>query len=376
MNKAQQIHGQEESFCSCDIDPVSHKAKVTSFFEFWPTWLMYLPVALMWILWSIRHRSMTLPLLANPRIYLSGMVGGSKAEVMGQARGKCAERILPWILLTKNADYISLQVNAALDQLAAKNISLPFVCKPDTGCRGAGVKLVKDVDSFTQIMAQYPQGAGIILQQLASYTDEVGIFYVREPHTSSGNVVSLTFKNRPQVVGDGKSTVSELVMKNPRAARLSALYASRNQSVWNEVLAQGQRHSLLFSASHCRGAVFLDGRRHITAQLTRAINLLMEDLPEFHYGRMDIKFKDIASLEAGETLEIVEINGASSEAIHIWDKDARLLAAFKTLLWQYRTLFQFGRLIRQKGRTPPSLLSLIKAWRYEKRLSALYPEND
>jgi hypothetical protein len=319
---------------------------------------------------------MTLPLIANPRIFLSGMVGGSKAELMSQATGKCAEAILPWVKITKTNDELSEQTHRALQRLNSKNITFPFVCKPDTGCRGAGVKLIKSQDSFSTALAQYPTGAGIILQQLSRYPDEVGIFFVKYPNTSAGHVVSLTFKNRPEVIGDGKSTVCELVQQDERAAKLLSLYQSRNQSVWHSVLAEGQRHSLLFSASHCRGAVFQDGRHHITPEFNQAINLVMKDLPEFHYGRMDVKYKDLASLKRGEHLEIVEINGASSESIHIWDKDAKLLDAFKTLLWQYKTLFEIGAQVRKSGEKPPSIASLIKAWRHEKHLSAAYPEND
>lgn len=350
--------------------------RTTSFFEFWPTWFMYLPVGFMWLVWSIRYRCATLPLIANPRIFLSGMVGGSKAELMSQATGKCAETILPWVKITKTNDELSEQTQRALQLLNSKNITFPFVCKPDTGCRGAGVKLIKNQDSFSKTLAQYPTGAGIILQQLSRYPDEVGIFFVKYPNTSDGQVVSLTFKNRPEVIGDGKSTVCELVQQDERAAKLLKLYQSRNQSVWQNVLSEGQRHSLLFSASHCRGAVFQDGRHHITPELNQAINLVMQDLPEFHYGRMDVKYKDLASLKRGEHLEIVEINGASSESIHIWDKDAKLLDAFKTLLWQYKTLFEIGAQVRKSGERPPSIVALIKAWRHEKQLSAAYPEND
>lgn len=67
------------------------KGAATSFFEFWPTWLMYPPVALLWLLLAIRHRSLTLPLLVNPRLPLAGMVGVSKHQLMIQARGRCLD---------------------------------------------------------------------------------------------------------------------------------------------------------------------------------------------------------------------------------------------------------------------------------------------
>lgn len=80
----------------------------------------------------------------------------------------------------------------------------------------------------------------------------------------------------------------------------------------------------------------------------------MSDLPDFYYGRFDVKFSDIDALRAGNSLEIVEINGASAESIHIWDKNARLLEAIRTLMWQCRTLFTIGAYHRQQGLTPPA----------------------
>lgn len=350
--------------------------RTTSFFEFWPTWLMYLPVAIMWIFWSIRYRSATLPLIANPNIFLSGMVGGSKAELMSQAKGACANAILPWLKITKSNNNVSELAKQALQHLEQKSIFFPFVCKPDTGCRGVGVKLIKDHAAFITTLEKYPVGTNIILQQLSHFSDEVGIFFIRYPKAPAGQIVSLTFKQRPEVIGNGHNTLCELVQQDKRAAKLLPLYKTRNQAKWHTVLPKGERHSLLFSASHCRGAVFIDGRQHITPELDHAINLIMQDLPEFHYGRMDVKYKDLASLTTGQHLEIVEINGASSESIHIWDKNTRLLDAFKTLIWQYNTLFKIGNEVRNMGGKPPSINALIKAWRYEKHLSSSYPEND
>ncbi|MEY3667793.1 MAG: hypothetical protein RL572_1333 [Pseudomonadota bacterium] len=348
----------------------------TSYFEFWPTWLMYLPVGLQWLLLSVRHGSLTLPLIANPRIPLAGMVGGSKDLLFSQATGACRAAILPWFLHTVSADSAEQQAEDAIASARAQGIELPFVCKPDMGCRGSGVKLIRDAAQLTQTIASYPPGAGLICQQLAQYEPEVGIFYVRHPDTVAGWIPSLTFKHTPAVTGDGESTVADLVLRDARAGALIHLYAARNRDDWHRVLAPGEVHRLLFSASHCRGAVFTDARAHVTPALTNAVNRLMAGLPDFHYGRLDVKFRDIASLERGEHLEIVEINGASAESIHIWDKDATLGAAIKALLWQYRTLFQLGAVQRRRGVRTPGLGALLRHWQMERRLARYYPETD
>jgi len=166
------------------------------------------------------------------------------------------------------------------------------------------------------------------------------------------------------------------VRRDERAGKLLHLYASRNQADWNRVLKNGEQHRLLFSASHCRGAVFEDACQLITPALNSAINAIMLDLPEFYYGRLDVKFRDIASLQQGQHLEIVEINGASSESIQIWDRHARLGDAIRTLMWQYRTLFQIGDYQRRQGHRTPGITALIRHWLMERRLTRQYPETD
>ena len=65
-----------------------------------------------------------------------------------------------------------------------------------------------------------------------------------------------------------------------------------------------------------------------------------------------------------------------SESLHIWDRNARLGTAFKTLLWQYRTLFGLGNLNRKRGYRPPKLSDVLNRWRDEKRLAKFYPLPD
>lgn len=337
---------------------------------------MYFPVLVQWLWLSVRYRSLTLPLIANPTIPLAGMVGGSKDQLMSQATGACQEAMLPWVLHTRSDIALAAQSAALIASAAEHGIAFPFVCKPDMGCRGAGVKLIHDAEQLTRALGAYPIGAALLCQRLASYEPEVGIFFVRHPREATGEIVSLTIKHTPSVIGDGRSTLRELVEQDPRAGQLLHLYAARNESDWERVLPEHKVHRLLFCASHCRGAVFEDARSLISAALSEAINSIMAGLPEFYYGRLDVKFKDLEALQAGRSLEIVEINGASSESIHIWDKDARLRDAIRTLLWQYRTLFRIGAYLRERGHTTPGIKSLLSHWLLERRLTRSYPETD
>jgi hypothetical protein len=170
--------------------------------------------------------------------------------------------------------------------------------------------------------------------------------------------------------------LAELVALDKRASRLISLYQLRLKGRWGKVIPVGESVSLVFTASHCRGAVFRDARELITPQLEAHIDDLMKQLPEFHYGRLDVKFPDEEALARGENLEVIEINGASAEQIHIWDSRTRFFDAIGSLLWQYRTLFRLGLYQRRKGLRPPGLVAFWKAWRREKRVTKLFPVTD
>ncbi len=346
-----------------------------SMFEFWPSTIMYAPVALQWLLLAARHRSLTVPFLANPGLTLSGMVGVGKAELMQQAIGACREAILPWVRHVVTDEPAHTQARHCATLAADAGFGFPLVCKPDIGCRGAGVKLIAGVQQLQAAIAAYPAGAALLCQKLASFEPEAGVFYVKFPD-ADGSIASLTFKYRPQVIGDGRSTLEQLLQRDQRAARVQHLYRQRHAARWNSVIPNGERVRLVFSASHCRGAVFRDAREHITPALTAAINRIMAGIPDFHYGRLDLKFADLDALRAGEGLQVVEINGASAESIQIWDRDASLRDAIGTLLWQYRTLFALGAHQRRRGHRPPGLLTLLRHWQLERKLTRHYPSTD
>ncbi len=358
------------------MPPLEHTGRVTSFFEFWPMWLFYMPVVLQWLILAIRYRSLSLPLIANPAIPLSGMVGVPKSAVFEQAGSQAQQKILPWCVYEVSKESVDQQVAVVRELLAAHELQFPLVGKPNIGCRGAGVKLLHDAPALAQYIARFPLGGQIQFQQLAPWEAEAGVFYTRYPDAAHGAITSLTLKYTPGVVGNGVATLGELVAADPRAGGLQHLYQQRHKAQWNSVLQAGEKFRLVFSASHCRGAVFRDASEHATEKLTRALDTLFADIPDYYYGRLDIKFKDIDSLRAGLEFAVIEINGASSESINIWDRNTSFFKAILTLLQQYHTLFKLGNANRRLGHTPPGILALYRAWRHENKLTKQYPTND
>ena len=358
------------------MPPLKESKRAVSFFEFWPTWLVYLPVLIYSLFLAIKHRSLTLPLIANPYVHLSGMVGFSKGDLLAQGKDYSQQFILPWINHERSNEPLDQQVDSLLKRMQEQQLVFPIVGKPDMGCRGAGVKLLSDQQALKNCLDTYPVGATLMLQQLADWEPEAGIFYVRHPGDLQGKIISLSFKYSPYVIGDGESTLSQLLDRDQRTRKLRRLYDNRHQSKLNDVIPKGEKLRLVFSASHSKGAIFTDGNDYLTPQLSTAIDKIMQDIPHFYYGRLDVKFKDIDNLQRGEHLAIVEINGASSESLHIWDKNTRFPSAVKALLFQYRTLFDIGAKNRSQGLASATLFELFAAWKRERQYTIQYPDTD
>ncbi|MFB9216166.1 D-alanine--D-alanine ligase [Vibrio sinaloensis] len=350
--------------------------RVISPFEFLPAWFFYTPVVLQSAALSLFHRDWALPLIANPAIKLSGMVGESKHDIFTSAGQKTNQWILPFITLTKTHDSSDILVEQAKQQLEQAQLSYPLVAKPDLGCRGVGVKLIRSDQQLQEYVETFPHSGRFLLQQKSPFSAEAGVFYVRQPGESRGKIISITLKYSPYVIGDGASTLQQLIEKCPRAGKLQHLYLPRHTQHLDVVVPKGDEFQLAFAGSHSRGAIFRDGNPFITPKLEQTLDDVLGDFEGFHYGRLDIKFEDIQSLMAGENFDILEINGASSEAAHIWDSDTPLSHIFSTLLKQYRLLYQIGSKHKKQGLGSPSLGALLSAWREEKLLTQQYPMTD
>ncbi|WP_411993148.1 D-alanine--D-alanine ligase [Agarivorans sp. DSG3-1] len=373
----EQLNNQSSRpYVSPGMPALDMNGKTTSFFEFWPTWAVYIPVVLQWLVLGLRHRSFTLPLLANPKLPLAGMVGVGKSELLAQATGHCDAAVLSWMKVNRTGAPIEHQVEDLQQQMQQRGLAFPLVGKPDIGCRGAGVKLLHNQQQLRDCLDNYPINSALMLQKLATYEAEAGVFFVRHPDKPEGEIISLALKYTPYVVGDGNSTLKQLIQADPRASELQHLYLSRHQDKLEQVIEEGSPYKLVFAASHCRGAIFRDANALITPELNNAVNQMMADLPEFYYGRMDIKFADIDHLQQGKNLEIVEINSASSESLHIWDRKTPFLEAMRSLLFQYKTLFELGAANRKRGYQPPKFKELLVRWKHERELTACYPETD
>lgn len=125
-------------------------------FEFLPSWFCYAPVVVQSLLLGIYYRDLRLPLVANPTIYLSGMVGESKHDILSLAGDKARRWISPFITCTVNDLPLTEQVKTIEQRLHDADLRFPLVAKPDLGCRGVGVKLIQSQEQLSEYLRRFP----------------------------------------------------------------------------------------------------------------------------------------------------------------------------------------------------------------------------
>lgn len=346
--------------------------RVVSPFEFWPGWLTYTPIVLHWMALGLRHGSFSLPTAANPRITTGGLCGESKTAILDQVQGEAREWIAPYTTLVTGAD----DAARARRVMCKASLALPIVVKPDIGCNGTGVRLVADEATLGAVLAAFDRGVTLVLQALVTHEAEAGVFYIRHPDEPVGRITSLTLKCSPTVVGDGRSSLRALIHADPRTGTVPHLYLDRLADRLETVPALGETVRLVFAGNHCKGSVFRNGVDEITAALTARIDQIARALPEFHFGRFDLRYASPAALRSGSGFKIIEVNGVGSEATHIWDPDTSLREAFATQFYHYGEAFRIGAAMRRRGTKPSSLGTMLRDWRNQRRLMERYPLND
>jgi membrane protein DedA with SNARE-associated domain len=319
--------------------------------EFWPPAVFYLPVAVKYVSLAIQHRSLTLPTLANPGMYAGGLIGESKFETLSELARANPDLVAPTYLV--QFESFDQQFALILKLRQQESLSYPLVFKPDIGQRGFGFKLVHSDDEARAWVNRFKRD--LLVQKYAPGPNEVGVFYYRLPGEEHGRIFSITEKIFPEVVGDGQSTLEELIRQDPRASIVAETYLQRFGADGHRVLASGESMRLVEAGNHCQGAIFLNGGRLFSVELEQKMDAVSKSLGGFFVGRYDIRYASEEALRQGKDFWIIELNGASSEATSIYDPHNSLRNAYRTLFRQWEIVFAIAAENRKRGLTTTPL---------------------
>lgn len=217
-----------------------------------------------------------------------------------------------------------------VDQIKEQQFNFPVIAKPDIGMRGLQVKKIATFDE----LADYSNKCKVdfLVQEYVAYENEVGIFYYRYPNEQRGHISGIVGKELLTIIGDGISTVEQLLQKDKRYVLqlpvLSKTYAEQMQ----QVIKAGEKFLMVPYGNHARGAKFVDISCNVDAKLIETIDRICSAVNGFYFGRLDIRYNTWEELKDGKNFSIIELNGAGSEPTHIYDPRHSIFFAWREII--------------------------------------------
>lgn len=307
--------------------------------EYWPYQVVYTPVYFQYLYYALRTRSFFYFNASNPTIKNGGFFMESKKEIYDLIPQKYYPKTE---LITTETSFEEVKI-----RIEKSKISYPFIAKPDIGLRGTAVKKINselDLEKY-----RHKANFDFLIQALIPYENEIGLFYVKLPNQQKGKITGIVSKEFLILNGNGRNTIKELLLKNPRYEfQLEVLQKEYGEKL-NQILLENETINLVPYGNHCRGTKFIDSSHKITPKLEETFTTICNQIDGFNYGRMDIMFNSFEELEKGLNFQIVEINGAISEPTHIYDPNHSLWFGWKELTRHFYYLYQISKHNKKNG---------------------------
>jgi len=327
--------------------------------EYWPFSVLYFPVNFYFIWLAIRNRSFFFFTASNPTIDFGGMLGEKKSRIY---------ELIPPEYLPKYSLISTGDIKTALD--FAQTIGYPLICKPDIGERGKLVEKINNETALIKYVEKCP--VNFLIQELIDYPIELGVFFIRHPNESKGKVTSIVMKDFLHVIGDGKSTVKQLLDTSNRASLVLNFEHERFQTLLQQIPEEGEKIIVENVGNHCRGTTFLNANDQIDGTMNHAFNELADQIEGFHFGRFDLRCQSFEDLRELKNFKVLELNGAGAEPAHIYHPGASLWKGYKDIFWHLDQLAQISRKNKALGipywSTKTGLLKMKKIKRYNKAI--------
>lgn len=307
--------------------------------EYWPYQVVYTPVYFQYLYYAFRTRSFFFFNASNPTIKNGGFFMESKKEIY--------DLIPPQYYPKTNLILNGTSIDEILYIIRENKVIYPFIAKPDIGLRGTAVKKINTEEELIEYASKAK--FDFLIQELIPFQNEIGLFYVKLPNQNKGKITGIVSKEFLIIKGNGKNSIKELLLKDPRYEFQLHVLQKEYGDKLNQILLNNESINLVPYGNHSRGTKFIDFSHFITPKLEETFTQICNQINGFHYGRMDIMFDSFENLENGKKFQIVEINGAISEPTHIYDPNHTLWYGWKELTRHFRYLYQISKHNKKNG---------------------------
>ena len=340
--------------------------------EFWPPWAFYPPV----FVYLVYLMANTGARRSSPRrirpFWPAELWANPSTDVLEGLAGS-GEYVARSCLVDGSLG-AEAKLRAARDFMATEGLSFPIVLKPNCGQRGSGVVIIRAENALAAALAW--SSVNTILQEYVGGA-EFGVFYYRRPSAAHGRIFSVTEKQFPVVVGDGLRTLEQLILHDDRAVCAARLYRERYRDELSSVPAAREAVTLAELGSHCRGALFLNGGQVLSPELEERFDRIARGFDGFSLVDSTCGSMVVSTRFAPDAdFKIIELNGVTSEATHIYHPGTPLATAYRVLMRQWQIAFEIGAENRLRGVSPTSVWTIVRLVRDYARTSQRHLRED
>ncbi|MEP6673895.1 MAG: hypothetical protein ABJA78_02025 [Ferruginibacter sp.] len=288
----------------------------------------YIPIMPVWVWHCMRAGSLWFFTPSNPTISFGGFEGETKSEMYNQLPPGTFPKSI-YISPDQLFDDIVLQVEK-------NNFTYPFAVKPDAGMMGFMFRRIDNETALKNYHEKMP--VNYIIQELVEYPLEVSVFYYRYPNEKKGTITGFIKKEFLQVVGDGVSTLLELINAYERVRFRIEEMKAKHAAKLEIVLPAGSIYILSYALNLSRGGRLVSLEHEKDEQLLQVFDEISHYTKHFYYGRYDIKCASVESLKQGKDFSILEYNGCGAEPHHAYGNHNTLLQAYGIFLHHWKVL--------------------------------------
>lgn len=308
----------------------------------WETWdyrIKLIPLTPVWVWHCLRSGSWWFFTAANPSLTFGGFQGERKREMYEQLPPETYPKSL----------YISpaMPVQEAEERLIIEQFTYPIAVKPDVGMMGLLFRKIDSVEEFRRYHRAMP--VDYVVQELITYPIEVSVFYYRFPDSPTGTITGFVRKEFLEVVGDGRSTLWELMRRYDRVNfRLDEMRAKHADHL-DYIVPDGEPYCLNYALNLTRGGRLISLAHEKDDRLLSVFDRLSHYTKHFYFGRYDIKCRSIEDLKQGRYYSIIEFNGAGAAPHHVYGNGNSLWQAYRIVLHHWNVLYLISKRNRQLG---------------------------
>lgn len=325
---------------------LNHMLKKLFTSKLFPFWFFHVPIFPYYLYASLRRRNLAFFTNINPNWHTGGFVNSSKIDAF---KGIDSKWLPKSVHVSKNTSISVLKTT-----LSKQNIHFPYILKPNEGERGLGVIKLTNNEELEAVLNK--NSTSFIIQEFIDFPLEFGILYYRCPITQEEGITSICNKEVPFVLGDGKSTLLQLVTKKYKNKTFENLTVAMHL----HILEIGEPFLLEYIAHRNRNCVFKNFNHLYSEQLLSTFKAIASKMDSFYFGRFDIKVTSIEDLLKGKNIKILEVNGANSQPIHIFDTSYSFYKCYRDLHTHWRLIHKISKQNSTLGNQPDTTRSLAK----------------